>query len=131
MLEIAFYLVTKDVAQRCGLVGQRYMSQDQRYILDNKDLSRARLTADEYITGLQGIEKITKERAQELIKANGYSMKPRQEEQPTDTEETAQTEENGGGEETISEEGVGSVENVLGDVVNEETNVEQTNEEEE
>ena len=74
MLDVAFYLVTEDIAQRSGLIGQRYITKDGRYILDNKDLSRVRFTTDEYISGLSGVEKITNERAKELIQENGYLM---------------------------------------------------------
>ena len=74
MIDIAFYLVTKDIARRTGLVGERYIAPDGRYILDNKDLSRIRLSTDEYINGLQGVEKITKEEAKTLIAQGGYRM---------------------------------------------------------
>lgn len=74
MVDVAFYLVTEDIAQRSGLIGQRYITKDGRYILDNKDLSRVRFTTDEYISGLSGVEKISNERAKELIQENGYLM---------------------------------------------------------
>lgn len=74
MIDIAFYLVTKDIAQRAGVVGERYITPDGRYILDNKDLARIRFTTDEYINGLNGVEKITQTQAKTLIAQGGYNM---------------------------------------------------------
>ena len=71
-LDTAFYLVTKDIAIRSGLVDVRYRTLDGRFILDNKDLSRVRFTTDEYVSGLVGVEKITEAEAQTLIAKGGY-----------------------------------------------------------
>lgn len=71
-LDTAFYLVTRDIAIRSGLVDVRYRTLDGRFILDNKDLSRVRFTTDEYISGLKGVEKITEAEAQTLIAQGGY-----------------------------------------------------------
>ena len=72
-LDTAFYLVTKDVAIRSGLIDVRYRTLDGRFILDNKDLSRVRFTTDEYVSGLKGIEKISEAEAQTLIAQGGYT----------------------------------------------------------
>lgn len=71
-LDTAFYLVTRDIAIRSGLVDVRYRTLDGRFILDNKDLSRVRFTTDEYVSGLAGVEKITETEAQTLIAQGGY-----------------------------------------------------------
>jgi hypothetical protein len=71
-LDTAFYLVTRDIAIRSGLVDVRYRTLDGRFILDNKDLSRVRFTTDEYVNGLAGVEKITEAEAQTLIAQGGY-----------------------------------------------------------
>ena len=71
-LDTAFYLVTRDIAIRSGLVDVRYRTLDGRFILDNKDLSRVRFTTDEYISGLKGVEKISEDEAQTLIAQGGY-----------------------------------------------------------
>lgn len=71
-LDTAFYLVTKEIAIRSGLVDVRYRTLDNRFILDNKDLSRVRFTTDEYVNGLDGVEKITEAEAQTLIAKGGY-----------------------------------------------------------
>jgi hypothetical protein len=71
-LDTAFYLVTRDIAIRSGLVDVRYRTHDGRFILDNKDLSRVRFTTDEYVSGLAGVEKITESEAQALIAQGGY-----------------------------------------------------------
>ena len=71
-LDTAFYLVTKEIAIRSGLIDVRYRTLDNRFILDNKDLSRVRFTTDEYVNGLDGVEKITEAEAQTLIAKGGY-----------------------------------------------------------
>ena len=71
-LDTAFYLVTRDIAIRSGLVDVRYRTLDGRFILDNKDLSRVRFTTDEYVSGLAGVEKIIESEAQTLIARGGY-----------------------------------------------------------
>ena len=74
-LEIAFYKVTEDIAIRSGLIAERYRTSDNKHwILDNKDLSRVRFTADEYINGLSGVEKITENEAETLIALGGYKF---------------------------------------------------------
>ena len=74
-LEIAFYKVTEDIAIRSGLIAERYSTADnEHWILDNKDLSRVRFTADEYINGLSGVEKITENEAETLIALGGYKF---------------------------------------------------------
>lgn len=74
-LEIAFYKVTEDIAIRSGLIAERYRTADnEHWILDNKDLSRVRFTADEYINGLSGVEKITSNEAETLIALGGYKF---------------------------------------------------------
>ena len=74
-LEIAFYKVTEDIAIRSGIIAERYRTADnEHWILDNKDLSRVRFTADEYINGLSGVEKITENEAKTLIALGGYKF---------------------------------------------------------
>lgn len=73
-LDTALYLVTKDIATRSGLIDSRYRIADGRFVLDNKDLSRVRFTTDEYINGLQGVEKVDDATAKTLIAQNGYQM---------------------------------------------------------
>ena len=87
-IDTAFYLVSESVAQRSGLIGQRYVTTDGRYVLDTKDLSRIRFTSEEYITGLQGIERINASEAQAQIARGGFSMTPLVQETPTNEEET-------------------------------------------
>ena len=121
-LEIAFYKVTEDIAIRSGLIAERYRTADnEHWILDNKDLSRVRFTADEYINGLSGVEKITENEAETLIALGGYKFgyEGLYDEGNVGVDEQ---------EETISPEYTGSVEEVLGGVDDEsenEVNVEQ------
>jgi hypothetical protein len=93
MIDIAFYLVTKDIAQRAGLVGERYIAPDGRYILDNKDLARIRFSTDEYVSGLQGVEKITQAQAKTLIAQGGYNMGEKNNVEEVATEEPDETNE--------------------------------------
>lgn len=130
-LEIAFYKVTEDIAIRSGLIAERYRTADNKHwILDNKDLSRVRFTADEYINGLSGVEKITENEAETLIALGGYKfgyegldddgnvvIDEQEVETPRKQEETE-----GESEETISQEDTGNVEEVLGGGDNESEN---------
>lgn len=74
MMESATYLVSATIAERSGLIASRYRIADGRYVLNDRDLARVRLTADEYINGLQGVSKVTSAEAQTLIAANNYQM---------------------------------------------------------
>lgn len=136
-LEIAFYKVTEDIAIRSGLIAERYRTADnEHWILDNKDLSRVRFTADEYINGLSGVEKITENEAKTLIALGGYKFGYEGldddgnvviDEQEVETP-LKQDEMECKNEKTISPEYTGNVEEVLGGGDNEsenEVNVEQ------
>ena len=130
-LDTQLYLVTKDIAIRSGLMQVRYRISDGRFVLDNKDLSRVRFTTDEYISGLEGVTKVSEEEAQTLIAQNGYKMGEEGEEPPTITNETpTDGTEQGQEQEEITNEDVGSVEDVLGEGNNNEENNENNNEEE-
>lgn len=74
MLETATYLVTKEIAIRSGLVDSRYRIADGRFVLNNRDLSRVRFEPDEYVNGLEGVEKVTPERAKTLIRQNNFAI---------------------------------------------------------
>lgn len=74
MLDTSFFLATRDIAQRSGVLNERYRIADGRYVLDNKDLGRIRLTSEEYVTGLAGVERISRDKAYALITANGNQM---------------------------------------------------------
>lgn len=121
-LEIAFYKVTEDIAIRSGLIAERYRTADnEHWILDNKDLSRVRFTADEYINGLSGVEKITENEAETLIALGGYKFGY----EGLDDDRNVVVDEQ---EETISPEDTGNVEEVIGGVDDKsenEVNVEQ------
>lgn len=130
-LEIAFYKVTEDIAIRSGLIAERYRTADnEHWILDNKDLSRVRFTADEYINGLSGIEKITENEAETLIALGGYKFGYEGLDDDRNVVVDEQDEKKGKSEETISPEYTGNIEEVLGGVDDKsenEVNVEQEN----
>ena len=130
-LEIAFYKVTEDIAIRSGLIAERYRTADnEHWILDNKDLSRVRFTADEYINGLSGVEKITENEAETLIALGGYKFGYEGLDDGRNVVVDKQEETEVESEETISPEDTGNVEEVIGvgdDESENEANVEQEN----
>lgn len=132
-LEIAFYKVTEDIAIRSGLIAERYrMSDNEHWILDNKDLSRVRFTADEYINGLSGVEKITENEAETLIALGGYKFGYEGLDDGRNVVVDEQEETEVKSDETISSEDTGNVKEVIGggdDESENEVNVEQENEE--
>jgi hypothetical protein len=94
-LDSAVYFVTKEIAIRSGLVDSRYRIADGRFVLNNRDLSRVRFEPDEYINGLEGVEKVTPERAKTLIRQNNFAIglevvEPVVEEQQQENTETEQ-----------------------------------------
>ena len=133
-LEIAFYKVTEDIAIRSGLIAERYRTADnEHWILDNKDLSRVRFTADEYINGLSGVEKITENEAETLIALGGYKFGYEGLDDGRNVVVDEQEETEVESEETISSEDTVNVKEVIygGDDESEnDANVEQENEEE-
>ena len=130
-LEIAFYKVTEDIAIRSGLIAERYRTADnEHWVLDNKDLSRVRFTADEYINGLSGVEKITENEAETLIALGGYKFGYEGLDDDGNVVVDEQDKTEGKSEETISPEDTGNIKEVLvgGDDESEnEVNVEQEN----
>lgn len=131
-MNITFYKVVENIAQRSGLILERYRTRDMNWILDNNDLRRVRFTPDEYIDGLQGVVKITGTEADALIAENNYQMgyeglepnnnNQQEEEEQTEivdeqTEQNDETPENTDENtetETIEENEVGNVEDILG-----------------
>ena len=99
-MNITFYKVVENIAQRSGLILERYRTKDMNWILDNNDLRRVRFTPDEYIDGLQGVVKITGTEADALIAENNYQMgydglepnNNNQQEQPQEEQEVEQEE---------------------------------------
>ena len=97
-MNITFYKVVENIAQRSGLILERYRTKDMNWILDNNDLRRVRFTPDEYIDGLQGVVKITGTEADSLIAENNYQMgyeglepnNNNQQEQPQEGQEVEQ-----------------------------------------
>jgi len=68
----AVYLVTEEVARRAGVQDTAYVTADGRYVIDLADFKRLRMTAEEYITGVAGVERITAEESRVLVMENGY-----------------------------------------------------------
>lgn len=74
MIDVQNYVVTRDVALRTGDIKYKYRTEDGRFVVDNRTLSKIKFTSDEIINGLKGVEKITNEEAKELIAKGGYKM---------------------------------------------------------
>lgn len=151
-MNITFYKVVENIAQRSGLILERYRTKDMNWILDNNDLRRVRFTPDEYIDGLQGVVKITGTEADALIAENNYQMgyeglepnNNNQQEQPQEEQEVEQeaqpetvdeqieqnneTPENAETE-TIEGNEVGNVEDILGGGTQQDENNETSEEE--
>ncbi len=67
-----FYLATREVAERAGVVDGSYVTQDGRFIINSDALKNIRMLPEEYVTGISGIEAIGYEDARTLIAENGY-----------------------------------------------------------
>lgn len=151
-MNITFYKVVENIAQRSGLILERYRTKDMNWILDNNDLRRVRFTPDEYIDGLQGVVKITGTEADALIAENNYQMgydglepnNNNQQEQPQEEQEVEQeeqtetvdeqTEQNdetpeNTETETIEGNNIGNVEDILGGGTQQDKNNETSEEE--
>lgn len=74
MMESAVYLVTREIAERSGVIESRYRTTDNRFILNDRDLARVRFSVDEYVDGLSGVEKISSQEAKTLIAKNKYQL---------------------------------------------------------
>ena len=132
MMESATYLVTREIAERSGLIDTRYRIADGRFVLNDRDLARVRFTPDEYISGLQGVEKVSTQEAELLIAQNNYTMGLNDVAAPiTETNEQSETpveeQESENGDE--NEEVVDETEKI-NDETEQENNEQETNEEE-
>lgn len=126
MMDSATYLVTREIAERSGLIATRYRIADGRFVLNDRDLARVRFTTDEYISGLQGVEKVTAQEAETLIAQNNYTMGLNEvvaavtetSEQPQQTENNEELQEQPVEEkesEEITSEDVGDAADILGE----------------
>lgn len=93
MVENTLYLATEEVAKRAGVYEVAYVVKDGRFVVDTMELRRIRMTGSEYLTGINGIEQISKVEAQALISENGYKrisdLLPKEEvEEPVVSEES-------------------------------------------
>lgn len=88
MIDQGFYLADRSIAARAGVLESAYVTEDGRFVLDSQALKFVRLTPDEFVTGLQGVEKISYEEAKSLIAAGGYRhfAETAAEETPADTD---------------------------------------------
>lgn len=95
------YVVTREVALRAGSLENKYRTADGRFILDTRALRNIRLTSEEYADGIEGVELITPQEADELIAAGGYQMgdiPPEEPEENSEAQEQQAAEEAAAGE---------------------------------
>lgn len=86
-----YFSVSEDIARRSGMIGQRYMTKDGRYILSDRDLRSLRLEPQEYINGIDAVA-LSRDEAKTAIAEGGYKMTVDldiPEETPDTTEETS------------------------------------------
>lgn len=72
MIDSSVFLATEEVARRAGVYETAYIVEDGRFVVDRQDIRRIRLTGDEMLTGIAGIERITEQQAERLISENKY-----------------------------------------------------------
>lgn len=83
--------MSEDIARRSGMIGQRYMTKDGRYILSDRDLRSLRLEPQEYINGIDAVT-LSRDEAKTAIAEGGFKMTVDldiPEETPDTTEETS------------------------------------------
>jgi len=95
MNDSMIYLATRRVAERTGSVRNLYRVADGRFVVSGRTLKKVALTAEEYMTGLQGIEPVDRQTVLQLIAENGYKKGA----DPNAAEDMEGIEEFGGGEE--------------------------------
>ena len=72
MVDNKKFVVSKEIALRTGMFEYKYRTADGRYVIDERTLNRVRLTPDELMHGIQGIEEVTDQEAQTLIAEGGF-----------------------------------------------------------
>ena len=115
MKEEKTYLASADVAERAGCIDSSYRTKSGKFIISEKALRdfRFRMTAEEYVTGLD-IEMLTPEEAVRLARENNYAIgKAGMEQNNQETEEEVTAPENGPqGEEDVDDEDTGGMSNL-------------------
>lgn len=104
----AYYLASRELAERGGFYGLRYIAPDGRIILSESDLkvmaNRGVFTPEEFVTGLD-VELISSERAKVLISEGHYKMRDDETEPAEETtEEVAEETDEEVADEEVSEE---------------------------
>jgi len=115
-----YYKVTAQVAVRTGMTRTLYRTADGHYVCSARDLRGIRLEPEEYITGIEGLERITYEEAQALIEEGGRTLGVQASDLQPAVEETSDPEEETSEQETEEEPE---------DIPNEEENPENDNDE--
>ena len=72
MIEAGYYIVNQAVAIRCGSIENYHRIKDGRFIVTSRQLNRITLTPKELISGISGIEQISRNAALALIAQNDY-----------------------------------------------------------
>ena len=69
----SYLSVSRSVAVRAGVVSQRYMTKDGRYVVSDRDLRGLRLEPQEYVTGIDAFL-LTQPEAQAAIREGGFNL---------------------------------------------------------
>ncbi len=85
MKESIYFSVSKDIAERCGVVDTTYKTKDGRSIVTSREMQRLMLTPDEYVNGVDAI-RMTKKEAEKAIKDGGYNLGSKEKEETKEEE---------------------------------------------
>lgn len=89
-----YFLVKPGVAERAGVLNQRYHTQDGLMVLNEQDMAKVRLKPEEYLTGV--VEQVVSEdEAAQLIEQADRVLGPlvKEQEQPSEDSTQESTEE--------------------------------------
>ena len=75
MRQTKYFLVKEKIAERAGVLNERYHTEDGLMVLGEQDMGRVRLEPEEYLTGV--VEQVvSEEEAVKLIDAAGRKLGP-------------------------------------------------------
>lgn len=84
MRQTKYFLVKEKIAERAGVLNERYHTEDGLMVLGEQDMGRVRLEPEEYLTGV--VEQVvSEEEAVKLIDAAGRKLGPLVVEQAEDS----------------------------------------------
>ena len=83
MRQTKYFLVKEEIAERAGVLNERYHTEEGLMVLGEQDMGRVRLSPEEYLAGV--VEQVvSEEEAVKLIDAAGRKLGPLVAEQAED-----------------------------------------------